>query len=166
MPADDFNKPISRLNNYVFPSNASKFSKGLRKVLVKIGAKSQERNYKTYLGNFKPYGGSTWWHLLEACTLIINFMDSETRVFDFFKNTACPDESIFHTIIGNSPVASNISRSLTYADWSKGGSSPLNISEAYLDFFKINTSFPSSSGFGGGEMLFARKFQDDSGDLI
>lgn len=167
MPADNLNKPISRLNRYVLPYNSSKFSKVLRKVLVKIRVIRNERNYKKYLGDIKPYGGSTWWALTrEACKQIICFIDKETKIVNFFKNTVCPDECIIHTIIGNSPLSSNVSRSPTYSDWSKGGASPLNISEAHLNFFKTNTSFPHSTAYGSGEMLFARKFQDNSDDLI
>lgn len=167
MPAEAAGKPIKRLNTYVFPTDASILDKVLRKILVKIGAAPRVRDYKNFLGNNKPYGGSTWWALTrEACETIVTFIDKQTRIVNFFKNTICPDESIFQTIIGNSHLSSKVSRNLTYADWSKGGASPLNISEAHLNFFRTTTLFPSSDVFGSGEMLFARKFQDNSEDII
>ena len=145
MPADKAGKPISRLNTFKFATDASAFSKLLRKVLIKVGATPRERNYKKYLANIQPYGGSTWWALSrEACLQIISFIDSQSRVVRFYKNTICPDESIFQTIIGNSPLVTKVSRNLTYADWSKGGASPISISEDHLDFFKSIPSFPSS----------------------
>jgi hypothetical protein len=85
---------------------------------------------------------------------------------EFFKNTFCPDESFFQTILGNSRFKSRIVRSLTYADWIAGGLNPGNISEKHLAFFRSTSSFSVDSLLGAGEMLFARKFSDDSEELV
>jgi hypothetical protein len=90
----------------------------------------------------------------------------EIQVVDFFKNTVCSDESFFQTILGNSHFRSRIVRNLTYADWSAGGASPAYITEKHLALFQSTLSFAPDDVYGGGEMLFARKFLDESEDLV
>jgi hypothetical protein len=167
MPCEAMGKPISRLTTYrVRPSN-SKFIRMIRKGLAKLDIMPKQRNYESYLRNLTPYGGSTWWSLSrEACEYIQAFVNRETRVVNFFKNTICPDESFFQTILGNSPYRDKVSRNLTYTDWSEGGGSPASLTEQHLQFFAENPSIVVNDGYGTAEVLFARKFSDSSQDIV
>jgi hypothetical protein len=125
------------------------------------------RDYKTYLGDLAPYAGSEWWALSRAaCEYIVAFVREHEPLVKFFRNTICPDESFFHTILGNSPFRSKAVRSVTYADWSAGGSSPSYIGSRHIDYLAAAATFPADDILGSGEMLFARKFPDDSAALI
>jgi hypothetical protein len=169
MPCEAVGKPISRLTTY-FPRPGypiSKIVKFVRQQLVKIGALPIERDYKSYLRNLVPYAGSAWWALSrEACEYIQSFVANERRVVNFFKNTGCPDESFFQTILGNSPYKARIQTNLTYTDWSDGGDSPAYIAEKHTEFFESTPSVTMESAFGVGEALFARKFSDQAGHIV
>ena len=167
MPSEAAGKPISRLTTYKLRPGDRTITNVIRKLLVQVGVLPHQRDYKIYLRDLAPYGGSTWWALSrEACDFILTFVKKEIQVVNFFKNTHCPDESFFQTILGNSHCRSRIVRNLTYADWSAGGPSPAYITEKYLDFFQWTSSFTPDGVYGGGEMLFARKFSDESEDLV
>ncbi len=160
-------KPISRLTTYKTRPGDGIIINFLKKMLIRVGIFPHKRNYKKYLRDFSPYGGSTWWALSrEASNYILTFVHKNPQVVNFFKNTHIPDESLFQTILGNSRFRTRIVRSLTYADWSSGGPNPAIISEKHLAFFKSTTSFAADSLFCRGEMLFARKFSEESEDLV
>jgi hypothetical protein len=140
----------------------------IRKVFKKVGILPRELDYRHFLGNLAPYGGSEWWALSrEACEFILTFMKKEIQVVNFFKHTKCPGESLFQTILGNSFFKPRIVRSLTYADWrNTGRGHPAYITEKHLPFFQSTAFFPTDAVLGDGEMLFARKFSDESEDLV
>jgi len=161
MPSVAVGKPISRLTTYKLRPGDGKIINTAKKVLIKIGILPCKRDYRKFLLDLTPYGGSTWWALTrEAVDYILRFIHEKPQVVHFFKNTVCPDEAFFQTILGNSDHKLRIVGNLTYTDWSAGGQSPANISEKHLVFFK------STSHFGEREMLFARKFTDDSENLV
>jgi hypothetical protein len=138
----------------------------VKKIFMKLNVLLYSRDYKKHFQNLNPYAGSTWWALSrEACQYILTFSEKETNIVNFFKNTICPDESFFHTILGNSVYKTNIIRNLTFTDWSAGGSSPENMTDKHLDLFKASHFVPKDA-YGNGEILFARKFTDDSVELI
>lgn len=167
MPSEAEGKPISRLTTYKLRPGDRKIKKVIQKILMRVGVLPRWRNYKDYLRDLDPYGGSTWWALShEACNFILSFVKENIQVVNFFKNTICPDESFFQTILVNSPFRSRIVRSLTYADWSAGGASPAFITEEHLAFFRSTPLFPPDGVYGSGEMLFARKFSDESEKLV
>lgn len=167
MPADAVGKPISRLTTYRPRSTNAFVIRAYRKVLKMAGSTPQKRDYKAVFGTLSPYAGSQWWALSRAaCEHILTFTVTEPAVVNFFKNTDCPDESFFQTILGNSRFKGRIVRSLTYADWSDGGSSPNDISESSLAMFRDDPSFKADNVYGSGEILFARKFNDQSDGLV
>lgn len=100
-----------------------------------------------------------------VCDHILAFAERETQVLYFFKNTQCPDESFFHTILGNSPFLGRTARDLTYTDWS-GGASPVPMTQQHLTLFRATSSFPAADTYGAGSMLFARKFSDQWAQLV
>lgn len=167
MPSKAAGKSISRLTTYTISPGAPLLSRAIRKVLMMAGVLPQKRDYKAYLGDLAPYAGSTWWALSRAaCDFILSFATRETQAVDFFRNTICPDESLFQTILGNSHFRPRIVRNLTYTDWSDGAASPAVMTERHLALFQATSSFAPDDTYGGGEMLFARKFADEPGDLV
>lgn len=141
-----------------------------------------ERNYKAHLRGLTPYGGHSWWALSrEACNYMLDFADENPRIVNFFKHTHLTDESFFQTILGNSPFRSKIQRSITYANWEVGGPHPSLISEKDLELFKVDgpiiisqyvnpdldpSGLKRSDAYGTGEILFARKFSDDTEEIV
>ncbi len=115
------------------------------------------RDHRAYLRGLVPYGGCQWWALSRAaCTHIDEFSRRETRAVGFFKHTRCPDKSFFHTIIANWPHKTRTAGSLTYTDWSAGGSSPAVLTEKHMEL--LQTAKATS--------LFARKFTEQSEGLV
>ena len=55
---------------------------------------------------------------------------------------------------------------LTNREGSEGRASPAVMTEQHLDFFRATSSFAPDDTYGGGEMLFARKFADGPVDLV
>ena len=124
------------------------------------------RDYKKVFKGLEPFGGSQWWALTaDACRHILEFIDLRPDVLKYFKNVYLPDESFFHTIIGNSEFAKNVTRNLTFADWSRPGGGPALIDMDHLRAFAKMDVVMADDYYGQGELLFARKFRDDSSQL-
>lgn len=171
MPNEAVNKPISRLDQYNLQSDGmvpKKIRDILDRFLSGTGQNVRCRDHRRYLGTLVPYGGSTWWALTTAaCRYILDFMENNTGVVDFFVNTLCPDEMFFQTILGNSPFRMNVRRNLTFADWASPGRKPAFIDEKHIELFEANQGvIVTDDTYGKGELLFARKFPDDSGRLV
>jgi hypothetical protein len=163
MPSEEENKPLSRLTQYKARRGAARINWLIRAAFVRLGAISNERDYKAHLRSLEPFAGSQWWALSRrACEYILEFIDRERRVVKFFRHTHCPDESLFHTILGNSAFRDSMRRELTYADWSAGGPSPALISDAHLERLRD----PAAARPEGAEILFARKFSDQSSEVV
>jgi hypothetical protein len=166
MPSEAESKPISRLTQYKMRPGASRIAWLLRATMLRAGIAQRERDVRAHLGERTPYGGATWWALSrEACEYVLAFVERERRFVRFFRNTHCPDESFFHTILGNSPYRPRLRRELTYADWSAGGPHPAPISDRHLELFQRDPAAPDDAA-RGEELLFARKFSDQSEDLV
>ena len=52
-----------------------------------------------------------------------------------------------------------------YDDWSAGPLHPALINGNHLDFFEAHQEVTLSDAFGPGELLFARKFSDETLEL-
>ena len=166
MPCEKAGKPVTRLTTYRQRPGDIKIFREMRKLAVRFGTIPEGRDYKTYLRNMAPYGGSTWWALTRgACEYLQNFTHREPKVVSFFKHTECPDESFFQTILGNSHYKARMRRNLTYTDWSGGGAHPAYLTEKHLEFFKASSQITMSDHYGTGELLFARKFSDQAQDI-
>lgn len=168
MPSEAAGKSITRLTHYNYrPSTANSMLTRLAlKALIRIGV-IPKRDYKKYFGHLVPYAGATWWALSqEACRFILEFVDQETSLVNFFKNTYCPDEMFFQTILGNSSFGEKICQNLTYTDWSAGGARPAYISERHLAFFRLTSTSVLDNLHCTDGMLFARKFSDEQGNVV
>ena len=167
MPSAAAGKPLTRLTTYkVRPTLSAPHSIALR-LLLKSGLMPRQRDLGRALGPLAPYGGSTWWALTaDACRYVLDFTARRPDLVRYFKGTEYADETFMHTILGNSPFRERVKRNLTYTDWSAGGASPANISEAHLPVFEGSTHFGPGGAYGDGPIVFARKFGDGDGALL
>jgi hypothetical protein len=164
MPNAEAGKPISRINTLRIQSNQPVRRLGVR-VLAKMGF--AQRDYRKHLGNLEPHSGHTWWALTrEACQHIIDFEQTNPRIVKFFEDTFAPEETFFHTILGNSRFRSRMRRNLVYEDWSDQGSHPAMIGEKHIALFASQEKVVVTDAYGSGEVLFARKFSDDNLELV
>jgi hypothetical protein len=151
-------KPLYRLTRYVPRSDQIDDPKRLRQ--LRNEGISAGRDYQQGLGGLKPFCGSAWWALTaEACRYILEFVECEKEIVEFFHHTLIPDEMFFQTILGNSPFKDRLSRCPSYNDWSAGGAHPAQITSEHLSLF-------ASEAFARRELLFARKFSDESEVLL
>jgi len=163
MPNEAAGKPLSRINTLVLPS-----SQPVRRFVVRVLAKLgwAKRDYRKHLGNLAPYSGSTWWGLTRgACQYILQFVRDNPKVTAYFRYTFASDESLLHTILGNSRFQPQIKRNFTYDDWHARGASPESIGERHIELFKSKEEVVLDDVYGRGEALFARKFCDSRLEL-
>ncbi len=129
------------------------FEKALRGLLVK-----NTRPFK------QIYHGPTWWTLSHnAIIYILEFLEENKEYIKFFKSSFCAEESLIHTIIGNSEFKENCKYYLTYTEWSNK-SGPNNINLEHLILFENQLEFEVVEG--KYTPYFARKFNDQNSDLI
>jgi hypothetical protein len=136
--------------------------------LAALGARAlrHSRNYRSGLGALRPLAGSSWWAITRsAAAATLEFVEREQSVVRFFRNSVCPDESFFQTVIGNSPRKGHVQRGLVFADWSGGGASPARIGHHHLPLFADHLHPPPSDPYGPGIFLFARKLADEADDI-
>ncbi len=110
------------------------------------------------------FGGSSWWVLSRECIkYILEYIDDNPEFVNFWKHTLIPDETFFHTIIGNSKFMDRVKPNVMYTNWIKGESNPRIISEKDFPILKKGTF---TNDFGTHDILFARKFDDNSSSII
>lgn len=103
------------------------------------------------------YGGSQWWCLSRACIKYLStFVNENPSFMRYFKYTFIPDETVFQSIVLNSPFRNNIiCDDLRYLDWHNPNPNyPRTLDEG--DFDKLVSS----------PKLFARKFDPDRSDAL
>lgn len=160
IPNAEAGVPLSKINTFTVPSN-KRILRFAAKALGIIGF--AQRDYRKHLRGMDAYGGSTWWTLSrDACEYILDFIRKNEYFCNFFSRTLTSDEMFFHTILANSHFKSKIQRSLMYDDWAAGPLHPDLINECHIDLFASQNQVTIDDAFGPGELLFARKFSDDS----
>jgi len=94
-----------------------------------------------------PYGKSMFWMLSpETAMYVVNKVENDKKLMNFFSLCWGSDEFVFQTILLNSSFKEKIvNETHRYIDWSLGGASPKVLNEN--DFEEIKKS----------NMLFARK---------
>ena len=64
------------------------------------------------------YGGSHWWSLSSGCVAyILRFVQDNPKFISFYRNTHCPSEMFFQTIILNSEWARRVQNFDAYLEW-------------------------------------------------
>jgi hypothetical protein len=164
VPNDAAGKPLSRINTLRYES-----TKPVRRLASRALAKFGlgQRDYRNYLGSLQAYSGDTWWGLTrEACQYILSFAAVNQHFERYFCETFAPEEMFFHTILGNSVFASRVLRNFVYEDWPVKGAHPKVITAQHLLQFESAEEVWLNDVYGTAEALFARKFNDDSLDLL
>lgn len=164
MPNEEAGKPLSRITTVRIQTD-----KPVRRLVVRVLAKAglAQRDYAKHLRGLQPYAGNTWWALTkDACRYILEFVDCNQHVVNYFETTSAPEEMFFHTILGNSVFASRIRRNLVYEDWSDRGGHPAMISGEHVSLFEAQEKVLLNDVYGVAEALFARKFSDNSLGLV
>jgi hypothetical protein len=101
---------------------------------------------------WEPHGGSQWWSLShESLSYIESFLRTNPSFVRYFKYVFIPDESLFQSILSNSPFRDKIvDNDLRYIDWERPNPQYPRTLETD-DFERLRAS----------PKLFARKFQPD-----
>ena len=168
MPTADGAKTLDRLTTYRPETTTSRVINRLVRLAQRTGLMTRKRDYLPFLGGLLPCGGHTWWALSrDAVSYVLDFMDAQPDMIDFYRHTVCPDEHCFHTILGNSAFAPLVRCCITYADWSRRSYRPEILTLEHAAFLTHNPSQPPSAAFPEGlPFLFARKFSADSQALL
>jgi len=99
------------------------------------------------LTNRKFFFGSAWFTINYDCMcFILRTVETEPEIMKFYRNTFCPDESFFQTIIMNSHYKDTVKENLLYTDWTNSKNHPRNLDES--DFENLRNT----------PKLVARKF--------
>ncbi len=163
MPAPGFQ--LSRLEAFRYPSTKPLLRFATR-ALGKIGL--ARRNYRRHLVGLQAYAGVASCSLSrDACEYIVKFAMENPHVEAFFQNTfMSPDEWFFHTILGNSSFRPRCRRSLFYREYGPNMPHPALLNEKNVDFFESQERILIEDEWGPGEILFARKFSDQTLHVI
>lgn len=107
------------------------------------------RIHRRLPAGLKPCGGSQWWCLSrEALDYMSGYLDRNPSVVRFFRHVAVPDETVFQTLVYNSPFEQGIvADNLHYVDWERPNPYYPRVLDL-SDFDRICSS----------DKLFARKF--------
>jgi hypothetical protein len=153
---------VEPVSDFASSSLSRGINKGVRRINKLLRSPLLKRRYPQQYAHFTLYAGSQWWALSKPCVdYLLQFLTHNPEYTKFYKHTRIPDEMFFHTIIGNSPFKQNVVGAIMYADWVTGSSShPAVITFEHLSLFSQKRL--------NGEMrpLFARKFTDDSQEII
>ncbi|HJT59488.1 MAG TPA: beta-1,6-N-acetylglucosaminyltransferase [Ktedonobacteraceae bacterium] len=149
----------------------SSLSKGINALIEKanklLRSPHLKRRYPQQYAHFTLYAGSQWWALSKPCVdYILQFITQNPGYVKFYKHARIPDSTFFHTIIGNSPFKKNVVGAVMSANWLKG--SRLHPATITLEDLPRYAQKMVSAANGNGEQrpLFARKFTDDSQEVI
>lgn len=158
-------KPETRVSRYYFEGFNRRKKYNLKTILFRgiefILAKTIKRKYP--FG--QSYNGANWFAFTHKCTeFVLNFLNEHPQYIKFYSTTHCPDEGMFHTIIGNSEFHKEIKPNLVYTDWSAQKSGPSTIENKHVELFK--NKFEYEGVYGRFTPLFARKFTDDSLEVV
>lgn len=116
---------------------------------------------RDFIENMRPYHGSQWWSLTRECVeYVLDHIDKNKEITNFYRYTRFPDEQIFQTIIMNSKFSSKVvNNNLRYIDWS-------TVDRAKLDWLR-NPPHPKVlliSDYNSllrSRCLYARKFDEN-----
>jgi len=101
------------------------------------------------LTHIKFFFGSQWFTISHDCMcFILKTVQEEPEIIKFYRNTLCPDESFFQTIIMNSHYKDTVKENLVYTDWTNCKNHPRNLNES--DFKNLKDT----------SKLIARKFNN------
>ncbi|MNK02957.1 Core-2/I-Branching enzyme [compost metagenome] len=138
---NDWKEGLIRMERYFLANHTFKGKHALEKLINILMPK------RTVPYDMHPYGKSMFWMLSpETAMYVVDKVESDRKLTNFFYYCWASDEFVFQTILMNSPYRDKIiNNNYRYIDWSLGGASPKLLDEH--DFEQIKAS----------DMLFARK---------
>lgn len=150
------NKTEDRLTDRWFrPGLAGK----IQRRLVRLGLLPKTRDYRPAFGDLKPFGGSSWWALTRACSeFVLAEVAARPALVRYIQGTACADETLIQTLVGNSRFAKPVARALTFTRWRPGASNPDVLGPDDMRALMQQPEHLDDSVYGQGPILFARKF--------
>jgi len=123
-----------------------------------------EHNLPKPYDEYELYGGSTWWSFSgDFANYLLNFIDVNQEFVNFYRYTWAPDEMFFHTIIMNSPFRESVRPSCTFKEWDFQSGHPMIIQKRHVSVLAKDLI---DADYGRFQPLFARKFDDNSKDVI
>lgn len=139
---NDWKEGLIRMENYFLSSYSFPGKHRLEHLINKI-MPNRKLPY-----NLHPYGKSMFWMLSpEVAMYVVNKVENDKKLRQFFSFSWASDEFVFQTMILNSRYKNRVvNNNYRYIDWSAGGANPKVLNET--DFEKLKKT----------EMLFARKF--------
>jgi hypothetical protein len=163
----EMDKTLDRIDYYRFLQanrNSSVLAIIKRSLNQLIRIFNLKRNLPHAYKNFTLYGGCPWWILTEeSIKYALSFIDKNPSFLDFWRHTLIPDETFFHTILGNSKYRKNIRFSLMYTRWNKGKPNPEIINDYDIEVIKAKKHDRYNNR---DDVLFARKFDNSSLETI
>jgi len=160
-------KSLNRMRNYHIETVASSnrsiamISAGLRYAIQKFGI---ERNLPKPYDQYELYGGSQWWSFSgDFANYLLDFINANQEFVNFYRYTWAPDEMFFHTIIMNSPFRKSVRPSCTFRERDYFSGPPLVIQKRHIPMLAKRVV---DGEYGRFEPLLARKFNDDSRDVV
>ncbi|KQS32315.1 hypothetical protein ASG14_17400 [Pedobacter sp. Leaf194] len=147
-----YKEALSRFEKFHFTDSGFKGKYLLQTVINSIVRKRQLPDGMHFYGGSK----SSWWTITyDAAAYVVNKLDMNSKLHNFFKYTWGSDEFVIATIIMNSDHSKHTnSDNLRYIDWSEGNANPKFLS--IKDLSEILNS----------NMIFARKFDVDSDSAV
>lgn len=165
MPAPEMGKPITRLSRLWIPHDPRRnpLAPGLKAIQRVV-----PQPYRRSLERMRPYAGSNWFALsAEAVDWVLDSADRHPRFRDLCRHTICSDEHYVHTLLGNSPFLGDAVPAGMFADFSTPpGPWPCTLAEGHIDWLAESAETGTTNGYGTTTTYFARKFTDDSLDLV
>jgi hypothetical protein len=168
MPSVGREKPLIRLTRWHFEGgDRTRGSKAaVIRLLNEAALRGPPRDPWKALDGFAPYAGSNWWVLTrEAVQIIMQTAQTRPDLVAFYRHSAFPDESFFHTVLANSLPSARIGSSLTFTDWSPGPERPHPISERHLARL-LDPAQARGDGSAAAGYFFARKFGTRNAHLL
>jgi len=90
-----------------------------------------------------PYAGPNWWCLpREAARYVVSFLEANPEVIRFYRRAALPAESLFQTVLLNSPLRTRVVQDdLRYVVWKQGESHPETLDSSHLKTLALTPAF-------------------------
>jgi len=162
VPSKEGNKPMSRFtrihwqgsfrNNGILGNIRGYF---LRKI-----SRLTWRNPRRYLGPWRLYAGMSWCTLSSEAADIIIYHSKNPKLMRYFKYVLFPEESFFHTVLGNTNPSRCMPMQL-YQDWSDEIERPSLISYKHISELLRHNDVDENAPFN-----FARKFNHLNSDVV
>jgi len=157
-------KPELRIKYYYYDCFDRRNDRSLKtRFFLELERVQRQLLYKRHYPFSQIYHGTTWCTLSHECvSYVLSFLENHPDYISFYKTSWCPEESLIHTIIGNSPFATLCKGNLTYSDWSDGAPAIINQEHVAL----LEAKFEFESQYGITTPFFARKFEDSSRNVV